>query len=471
MDTNTRALAMRGRSPAQTTQARTGGERRRSTAWQRFLFGMALGSGALSAATGSPAHAISDGSVDASGPSADAVVQVLSDLSCTGTLITPNTVLTAGHCVSESSRGTDNPPHPPAQRLARCPDNWQHAARWYPLGGDHVIVVGRDRLRPTATRVANSYSMTPCADMILLRLTQAVPRSIAIPIPVLANLGDGPGTTDAVRLAGARFEMIGWGQDDSGSIPRLRQRAEGRYFSRTAEKLIPAVDAGAAMQPGDSGSPLLWRSPSGVRYVVGVDQQTGTRPWYTPTFRGPVLDFPPVSALFSNAAPESLYCPVSLLRRPGTVPIGSWWSRGRRDNAVTADRSFAGCHSAIRAPGYAYFRTEGHLFDPNRPRPAGTVPLFRWYSPTRGDNYTTSGHSAAGSAGRPIGSYRFVKKEGYIYKKSLPRPSGTRALYTWYSPSRRDHYTTTLHASRGARGLSLGPDYRFVRLEGYVPIL
>ncbi len=442
--------------------------RRRRLALAGALAGAAVAATVTATITVPPAAAISGGRTDVSSPGADAVVRLLG---CTGTLITPTVVLTAGHCLSEEDRGTNAPHHPPAQVLGRCPHNWQVAGRWYRLTQGRNVSFGRDRRTPTATRRTTHYAMTPCADMVLLRLDRAVARRIAVPIPVLANLGDHRGTTDADLLKGESFTAHGWGLDASGSVPRLRQRADARYGSRTDEKLIPAMQAGASIQPGDSGSPLIWTSPSKIRYVVGVAQQSGTNPVYTPTFRGPVLDFPPVSALFSKAVPEALYCPTSQLRRAGTLPLGAWWGSQRQDNAIIADNSFAGCHSAIRSPGYRFFRLEGHVFAAARPRPPGTVPLYHWYSPLRGDNFVSTSHQRAGSAGAAIGDYRFVRIEGYVYHPGRTKPAGTRTLFTWYSPSRKDHYTTTMHAAVGARRGSLLPDYRFVRVEGFVPRL
>jgi hypothetical protein len=418
------------------------------------------------AGVGAPATGMAGGTTDAGGPAADAVVRVLG---CTGTLVAPDIVLTSGHCLAEADRGTLDPPHPPAQKLDRCPDNWQHAGRWYPLLRQTQVAFGRDRLNPVTTRRTQRYAMVPCADMVLLQLDAAVPRAVARPIPVLANLGDSPGTLDADKLAGQSFVAVGWGQDGTGAIPRFRQRSVATYAGRDAEKIRASFPSGTSIQPGDSGGPLLWTSPSGVRYVVAIVQQSGNPAVYLPMFRGPVLDFPAVSSVFPKAAPETLYCPAAHLRQRGTVPLGSWWSPGRADNAVTASRWFSGCHSAVRGPDYGFFRHEGNLFDPTKPKPKGTKPLYTWFSPSRGDNYTTTAHGKIGKREGRLGpDYRFVRLEGYVAKKSRT-VKDARPLYTWFSPSRGDNYTTTAHGKIGKREGPLGPDYRFVRLEGYVP--
>jgi hypothetical protein len=411
-----------------------------------------------------PAAAITFGVDDANTPAANAVVKVGG---CTGTLITRDVVVTAGHCISEVARGSDEPPHPPNQVLDRCPNDWQVPGRWYPVRATITIRFGNGTT-PFVDRTASQYTLPVCADMIMLRLNQPVAASVAIPIPVLANFGDDVGGRDAARLAGASFTLVGWGLDETGVVPTVRQRGTARYNRHDDEKLW--VSGVSQVQPGDSGSPLLWRSPSGVQYVVGVAQGfDGFGSRYTTTFRGPLGVKPAVSNWFNTANPYALYCPPVADRPAGTVPLTSWWSGGRADNHAAGGPTFAGCFSSLRSPDYGFYRTEGYVFDPARPAPAGTVPLHRWYSNTRGDNWTTTQHAAVGGTGGPLDpDYRFGRLEGYVYDPARPQPAGTVPLYSWFSEGRADNWVTTQHADVGRVGGTLTPDYRFVRLEGYV---
>jgi hypothetical protein len=45
---------------------------------------------------------------------------------------------------------------------------------------------------------------------------------------------------------------------------------------------------------------------------------------------------------------------------------------------------------------------------------------------------------------------------------------GMIPLYGWYSPSRGDNFATTHPSWRGAAGETRSPDYDFVRVEGFV---
>jgi hypothetical protein len=109
------------------------------------------------------------------------------------------------------------------------------------------------------------------------------------------------------------------------------------------------------------------------------------------------------------------------------------------------------------------------LYSPDDPQPANTIALYSWYSPSRGDNWTTTLHNDLGSRGEDLSpDYRFSHLHGYLYSPDDPQPANTIALYSWYSPSRGDNWTTTLHNDLGSRGDDLSPDYAFVRLEGYL---
>jgi hypothetical protein len=111
---------------------------------------------------------------------ANAVVWVLDPfpMQCTGTLVAADIVLTAGHCISP--RGT---PHEDA--LPQCPVDWQVPGRWYPLTSPVAIGVGHDRAHFRFQTEATQYNMPGCADMMMLRLANAVPGDIARPMQVL----------------------------------------------------------------------------------------------------------------------------------------------------------------------------------------------------------------------------------------------------------------------------------------------
>ena len=120
-------------------------------------------------------------------------------------------------------------------------------------------------------------------------------------------------------------------------------------------------------------------------------------------------------------------------------------------------------------PDYRFTRAEGVIFHPDSP-PTGTIPLFSWYSGPRGDNWATTLHANRGNRGEGLSpNYGPPKLLGYIYPPDYhPIRENMVPLYRWYSPGREDNWTTTSHGDIGNTESSLSPDYRFSHLEGYI---
>ena len=162
------------------------------------------------------------------------------------------------------------------------------------------------------------------------------------------------------------------------------------------------------------------------------------------------------------------------------IPLYSWYSAELGDNFATSDPEWAGQVGSSRVMGdranYHFVRVEGYVFDPNGPQPAGTIPLYSWWSPDRGDAFLTTDPQWAGNPGdRKVSGveYRFDRLEGFVYAADGPRPRGTTPLYSWYSDARGDNFATTdaRWAGRPGETKAHGPGsgYRFVRIEGYLP--
>lgn len=126
-------------------------------------------------------------------------------------------------------------------------------------------------------------------------------------------------------------------------------------------------------------------------------------------------------------------------RPAGTLPLYSWWHPERQDNFVTSDPRWSMDPSTIRwsgenianghiQDGYSLYRLEGYIYDPKRPQPAGTVPLFSWWSGERLDNFATTNRywsmpvediRWAGehlANGRVQDGYKLYRLEGYVQR-------------------------------------------------------
>jgi hypothetical protein len=247
-----------------------------------------------------------------------------------------------------------------------------------------------------------------------------------------------------------------------------------RYVRHDDRQLFVRGSGGSITAPGDSGGPLLWRHPGGRTYLVGVLQgptPAANENRYSTTFRNPVDGLTGVGYTFEIAAPDAVTCDNTDDRPSGTVALRSWWSPSRGDNLATADNAWAGCQGFRRSPDYGYSRIEGYIFNPTLPQPEGTVRLYRWFDAGRGDN-TTVTHPAwafwEGGGRTRSPNYRLAQLEGFVFAPDRAQPSGTVPLYRWFSPGRADNWTTTQHPEVGRRGEPLSPDYEFVRLVGYV---
>lgn len=150
----------------------------------------------------------------------------------------------------------------------------------------------------------------------------------------------------------------------------------------------------------------------------------------------------------------------------GSVPVHSWYSPSRGDNFATTDPRWAGGPNDRRSPDYRFVRIEGTLFAPTRTAPPGARPIYSWYSPSRGDNFLTSDPRWAGRAGDTRSpDYRFVRLEGYIHERPL---AGTVPLQSFWDPDRGDNFATSDPRWIGEIGDRRSPNYRLYRTEGWL---
>jgi len=151
-----------------------------------------------------------------------------------------------------------------------------------------------------------------------------------------------------------------------------------------------------------------------------------------------------------------------VLRR---IPLFSWYSPSRGDFRATTDRQWAGFATDRRAPDYAFTRQDGFVFSPETEPRSDLAPLYTWYSPARGDHFTTTDPAWAASFGPGPNAhgYYHLRLEGYVYSVASGVRPGRVALYSAWNPAHADNFLTT-DTTRLPAG------YTVFRHEGYVDL-
>jgi secreted trypsin-like serine protease len=201
------------------------------------------------------------GGGDASPGEYPAVAEISYGLfACTGTLIDPSTVLTAGHCSSVTGAAIGTPVTWPAQLID------------VRIGSNKA---GQGERVPVSSVVAHeNYLATSGYDISLLRLASPSTKAPA----KVAGSGE-----RSIWSAGTLETIVGWGTtEEGGDTPDTLQEAQvpvttdaycsGAYSDFDVNTMVCAgyPQGGVDTCQGDSGGPMFGRNAGGELRVVGT---------------------------------------------------------------------------------------------------------------------------------------------------------------------------------------------------------
>lgn len=120
------------------------------------------------------------------------------------------------------------------------------------------------------------------------------------------------------------------------------------------------------------------------------------------------------------------------------VALYTWYSPSRGDYFTTSDPAWVGSPGATRSPDYRFVRVEGHILGAAYPQD-GTTPLYHWWNPTRGDNFLTTSSAWAGTVGTVRSGYTLFRIEGHVYQRPL---LDTVPLRLYWNGGAEDNWTS-----------------------------
>jgi trypsin len=226
----------------------------------RRLLAVSLTTAAMLGAAAAPSSAVVGGN-DASPGEYPSVAEItFGPFLCTGTLVTPDWVLSAGHCGSVTGAAVASPASWPPQLIN------------VRIGG--VNQNDGERRAVSQVEVHPDYLLTSGYDISLLRLSQS---STMAPTQV-AGAGE-----RSIWTAGALETIVGWGDtSEGGDLPDNLQEARvpittdqycaGAYSDFDPKTMVCAgfPQGGVDTCQGDSGGPMFGKTSAAALRIVGT---------------------------------------------------------------------------------------------------------------------------------------------------------------------------------------------------------
>ncbi len=191
---------------------------------------------------------------------------------CTGTLVAPNLILTARHCVSATTdQGFTCDSNGNGSSGGAIGDDFAPSSLWVFAGIGEPANLARTSATAIGAQLFHDDATNLCNhDVALIGLDRSIPSAQA----EVATL-----EFDPKPAAGDVFTAVGWGVTSNNETPAIRQQRGnvlishvGPYANSDGEDVPPnEFDVGEVICEGDSGSPAV----NGANVVIGVASRGG----------------------------------------------------------------------------------------------------------------------------------------------------------------------------------------------------
>ena len=185
---------------------------------------------------------------------------------CTGTMIAPNLVLTARHCVSRTDEGASCKPDGTPLGGGKVYEDRKATSLYVFVGKDRPKFQGGFKPNGQGSKIITDGSKTLCSHDVALVVLQAPIEDVPI----------APIRLDNPPAADEEFTAVGWGITEKTQEPQVRQQRDLKVsmVGPAAEAVgisASEFETGEGICSGDSGGPALAKTGA----VIGIVSRGG----------------------------------------------------------------------------------------------------------------------------------------------------------------------------------------------------
>ncbi len=243
-----------------------------------------------------------------------------------------------------------------------------------------------------------------------------------------------------------------------GAVDSADTRASFSNFGMPVDLFAPGVGIVSAGIGSDSDAATLSGTSMAAPHVAGVVARfLQANPGATPLYVTSEVKRNASANQVINPGPNSssgiLYSAFNynVTRPAGTVPLYRYWNPNVTDHYYTANFGELGW----AASGWEFSYIECYVYPYQE---SGTVPFYQYWNPSVGDHYYTTDFDELGFGAH---GWTYERVNSYIYPY---QESGTVPLHQYWNPSVGDHFYTTNFDELGFGAYGWG----YERVTGYV---